>query len=62
MAQKIAEGKVIQPKPGGVPREIRYLDESQGAALGTVWTDISPVNSPGTRRHRVSNAEASAAA
>lgn len=45
MAQKIAERRVIQPKPGGVPREIRYLDESRGAALGTVWSDISPVNS-----------------
>ncbi len=45
MERKIAEGRVIQPRPGAVPREIRYLDESVGAPLGTVWTDINPVNS-----------------
>ena len=45
MDEKIAAGKVIQPRPGKVPREIRYLDESPGAPLGTVWTDITPVNS-----------------
>lgn len=45
MDRKIAEGRVIQPRPGGVPREVRYLDESRGAPLGTVWTDINPINS-----------------
>jgi adenine-specific DNA-methyltransferase len=45
MAKKIADGKVIQPNPGSIPREVRYLDESAGAPLGTVWTDINPINS-----------------
>lgn len=45
MASKIAVGKVIQPQPGSIPREIRYLDESRGAPIGTVWTDINPINS-----------------
>jgi DNA modification methylase len=45
MAKKIAEGRIRQPSPGAVPREVRYLDQSAGAPLGTVWTDINPVNS-----------------
>ena len=45
MARKIAEGRVIQPSPGAIPREIKYLDESQGTAIGSLWTDINPINS-----------------
>lgn len=45
MTQKIADGKVIQPSPGAIPREIKYLDESRGTAIGSVWTDINPINS-----------------
>ena len=50
MRQKILEGRVIQPKPGAVPREVRYLDESSGAPLGTNWTDIAPINSQAKER------------
>lgn len=50
MEQKIAEGRVIQPRPGAVPREIRYLDDSAGTPLGCVWTDIPPINSQATER------------
>jgi site-specific DNA-methyltransferase (adenine-specific) len=50
MERKIEQGKVIQPRPGAVPREIRYLDESSGAPLGTVWIDIPPINSQAKER------------
>jgi DNA modification methylase len=45
MAKKIADGRVIQPSPGAIPREIKYLDESRGTAIGSIWTDINPINS-----------------
>jgi hypothetical protein len=45
MQKKVAGGKVIQPRPGSIQREIRYLDESRGAPVGIVWTDINPINS-----------------
>jgi len=50
MERLIADGKVVQPKPGGVPREKRYLDESLGVAIGDVWTDIPPINSQAQER------------
>src|SRR6266540_902287 len=43
-------GLVIQPRPGGVPRYKRYLDEQRGKPLGDVWTDISPINSQAQER------------
>ena len=45
MEKKIKEGRIIQPRPGAVPREIRYLDETPGTPVGSVWADISPINS-----------------
>ena len=50
MEQKIKEGRVIQPRPGAVPREIRYLDESSGIPVGSLWTDIPPINSQAAER------------
>jgi DNA modification methylase len=43
MDQLIKEGRIIQTKPGGVPAYKRYLDESKGAEMGTIWTDIGPL-------------------
>ena len=40
MERRIASGKVVQPSPGAVPREIRYLDEMEGVSLQDIWTDI----------------------
>jgi adenine specific DNA methylase Mod len=37
-------GRLIYTKTG-VPEYKRYLDESDGVALQSVWTDINPVNS-----------------
>jgi adenine-specific DNA-methyltransferase len=37
-------GRLIYTK-SGIPEYKRYLDESEGIALQSVWTDINPVNS-----------------
>jgi site-specific DNA-methyltransferase (adenine-specific) len=50
MEQLIAEGRVIQPSPGAVPRYKRYLDEVPGIALGDFWDDIPPINSQAAER------------
>lgn len=44
MEQLIALGRVVQPKPGAVPREKRYLDEMPGVALQNDWSDIGPAS------------------
>lgn len=41
----VREGRIVQPKPGGMPRYKRYLDEMPGLPLQNIWDDISPVNS-----------------
>ncbi len=38
-------GRIVQTKPGTVPRMKRYLDEGKGVPLGSVWDDIGPVQS-----------------
>ena len=43
MDELIRAGRVVQVRPGAVPREIRYLDESPGVPLQDVWTDVPPV-------------------
>jgi len=45
MEQFIREGRVAIPAGGTVPRYRRYLDESKGLPVGSVWDDINPVNS-----------------
>lgn len=50
MERLIADGRVIQPRPGAVPREKRYLDQSSGVAIGDVWPDIPPINSQARER------------
>ncbi len=48
--QAFADGLVMQPAPGKVPRFKRYLDEQRGKPLGDVWTDIPPINSQAQER------------
>lgn len=50
MQKLLEEGRVIQPRPGGVPRYKRYLDEMKGVALGDMWWDISAINSQAQER------------
>ena len=50
MEELIRQGRIVQPKPGAVPRYKRYLDEMRGVPLGDVWTDIAPINSQARER------------
>ncbi len=50
MQQLYNDGRIIQPRPGAVPRYKRYLDEMPGVALGDTWDDILPLNSQAKER------------
>ena len=50
MTEAYEAGLVVQPKPGGVVRYKRYLDEQRGKPIGDVWTDIPPLNSQAKER------------
>ena len=50
MQALIEEGRVVQAKPGAVPRYKRYLDEMPGVPLQDVWTDIRPIGSQAAER------------
>lgn len=43
MEQLYKAGKVVQTNPGTVPMLKRYLDESKGVPLQSIWTDISMI-------------------
>ncbi len=46
MEKLFAEGRIELPKKeGGRPQLRRFLDEGKGVPVGTVWADLSPVNS-----------------
>lgn len=50
MERAIAEGRVVQTRPGNVPQMKRYLDEMRGKPLDDVWTDVAPINSQARER------------
>lgn len=50
MNQLIAEGRIVQTKPGTVPRYKRYLDEMPGTPLQNLWDDIKPIQSQSAER------------
>jgi DNA modification methylase len=50
MGELIAEGRIIQTKPGSVPQYKRYLDEMPGSPVQNLWDDISPINSQAQER------------
>ncbi|XWK91117.1 MAG: DNA methyltransferase [Phormidium sp.] len=50
MKQLIDEGRVVQKKPGTVPRYKRYLDEMPGTPLQNLWDDIKPIQSLSAER------------
>jgi DNA modification methylase len=50
MSDLLKQGRVIQPKPGAVPRYKRYLDEMPGIAIGDSWEDVYPINSQAQER------------
>jgi hypothetical protein len=50
MAELIAAGLVVQPSPGAVPRQKKYLDEGRGVPLQSLWDDIPELNSQAKER------------
>lgn len=51
MAQLDADGKIWYPDDKSKrPRLKRYIDETKGRLLDSVWTDINPVNSQASER------------
>lgn len=51
MERLYTEGRIEMPKKaGGRPQLRRFLDEGEGVPLGSVWTDIFPVNSQAKER------------
>ncbi|GAA0678121.1 adenine-specific DNA-methyltransferase [Sphingomonas insulae] len=43
MSKLIEDGLVIQTRPGTVPMQKKYLDQSKGVQVGTWWDDISMI-------------------
>jgi hypothetical protein len=50
MEKALKDGHIVQAKPGAVPRFKRYLDESKGAPVDSIWTDIKPIASQSRER------------
>ena len=50
MQQAYENGLIVQSQPGAVPRIKRYLDESNGTQVDTVWDDIRAINSQAKER------------
>ncbi|MEI6746615.1 MAG: DNA methyltransferase [Methylococcaceae bacterium] len=44
MERMLAEGLIVQKNTGTVPRFKRYLDESSGTEVSSLWADISPLS------------------
>ncbi|MEI6102628.1 MAG: site-specific DNA-methyltransferase [Methanothrix sp.] len=49
MAQLIKEGRVVQTKPGTVPKYKRYLDEMPGKPIQDFWDDVKSLAGLGAR-------------
>lgn len=50
MAYLYDQGRIVQARPGAVPRQKRYLDEMAGMPVGSWWDDIRPVQAQGAER------------
>jgi site-specific DNA-methyltransferase (adenine-specific) len=50
MGGLVADGRIIQTKPGTVPQYKRYLDEMPGVPMQNLWDDIFPINSQAQER------------
>jgi len=50
MQQLYEEGRIVQSKPGAVPRYKRYLDEMPGTPLQDIWDDIPPIGAQAKER------------
>jgi len=50
MQDLVDQGRIVQSKPGTVPRQKRYLDEMPGVSLQDIWTDIKPLGARAAER------------
>lgn len=50
MKELYESGRILQTKPGTVPRQKRYLDELSGVPLQDLWLDVPPVQSQSIER------------
>ena len=50
MAALIADGQVVQPSPGSVPRKKLFLDAGKGVPIQALWDDIGELNSQAAER------------
>lgn len=50
MEELYRQGRIIQSKPGAVPRYKRYLDDMPGIALQDIWDDIPPIGAQAQER------------
>lgn len=50
MQELYEQGRIIQNKPGNVPRYKRFLDEMSGVPLQDLWDDINPVGAQAAER------------
>ena len=50
MQELLDAGRIVQTRPGAVPRYKRYLDEMPGVPLQDLWTDINPLQSQAQER------------
>ncbi len=50
MNELIRNNKVVQTKPGNVPRRKQYLDEGKGVPVQTLWDDIKALHSNSKER------------
>jgi site-specific DNA-methyltransferase (adenine-specific) len=51
MERLYREGRIVQLKPGTVPRQVRYLDEMPGLAIQDIWLDVKHLS--GQTRERL---------
>jgi DNA modification methylase len=50
MKELITAGRIVQERPGAVPRYKRYLDEMPGISMQDLWDDIGPIGSQAKER------------
>jgi DNA modification methylase len=50
MKELYTQGRIVQTRPGTVPRQKRYADEMPGVPLQDVWLDIKPIQSQAAER------------
>ena len=50
MQRAYEEGRIVQSKPGAVPRQKVYLDEQRGRAIDDTWTNIKSIQAQSRER------------